>query len=154
MASATSCAAAILEQERHEGQALLRDMAACEKVDWQAIIAKAQELHAREQLFLSLNGGYERRVFVQRQRRALQQRRKYDVIGSFSVNMLTYRMEPGDHEGARDDNKKTQSIASTREDEASLDYSSGMEDCIISPSSSSGMDVIDEQLEAYSSESF
>lgn len=134
-----------LEQERQEGQALLRAMAEGDTVDWHAIIVKADELHAREQEYLRIRqcSSRDRRKF---QRKALQKRRKYDMIGSFSVNMLTYRMD--DKKSATE----TESKGSTRDDEGSF-ASSQSDDVIIgmsssSSSSSSGMDVIDEQLEA------
>jgi hypothetical protein len=124
-----------MEREREEGQALLRSMVSSAKVDWKAVIAKAGELHVREQECIQKN----RRFF---QRKALQQRRKYDRIGSFSVNMLTYK-EDG----------STMSIASveawTREDEVS-----SAPDLVASETSSSGLDVIEEQLEGDSSGSF
>lgn len=86
-----------MERERQEGQALLRQMVlSSDDVDWQQVISKANELHAREQESLRKQSERQRRAFQQRQRRALRKRRKYDSIGSFSVNMLTYRMEPID----------------------------------------------------------
>ena len=107
-----------MELERKEGQALLRSMAtgSNDKVDWQAIIKKAEELHKREQEWLRQQDSHERRLFVQRQRRALQKRRKYDSIGSFSINMLTYRMEPTKKEKRNANESVTSSIGSTKAD--------------------------------------
>ena len=107
-----------MERERKEGQALLRSMAtgSNDKVDWQAIIKKAEELHKREQEWLRQQDSRERRLFVQRQRRALQKRRKYDSIGSFSINMLTYRTEPKKKERSNANESVTSSVGSTKED--------------------------------------
>lgn len=107
-----------MEQERKEGQALLRSMAtgSNDKVDWQAIIKKAEELHKREQEWLRQHDSHERRLFVQRQRRALQKRRKYDSIGSFSINMLTYSTEPTKKESSKANASVTSSVGSTKED--------------------------------------
>ncbi|KAI2497198.1 hypothetical protein MHU86_17292 [Fragilaria crotonensis] len=107
-----------MERERKEGQALLRSMAtgSNDKVDWQAIIKKAEELHKREQEWLRQHDSHERRLFVQRQRRALQKRRKYDSIGSFSINMLTYSTEPTKKESRKANASVTSSVGSTKED--------------------------------------
>jgi hypothetical protein len=92
-----------MELEREEGQALLREMVLTtnnngettatnnNNIDWAAVIAKANELHAREQEYLRKQSPRERKRFAKRQRRALQKRKQYDAVGSFSVNMLTYR---------------------------------------------------------------
>jgi hypothetical protein len=121
-----------MEDERQEGQALLRSMVTTDdKVDWQAIIQKAEELHSRERELLQQQSGQERRLFVQRQKRALQKRRKFDSIGSFSINLLTYRMDamPDEKAGmnALNDTQKTTSVTSegtTRDDENSLESQS------------------------------
>jgi hypothetical protein len=107
-----------MEQERKEGQALLRSMAlgSNNKVDWQAIIKKAEELHHREQEWLQQQDSRQRRHFVQAQRRALQKRRKYDSIGNFSINMLTYRMEAVKKEESKPHESVTSSVGSTKED--------------------------------------
>lgn len=110
-----------MDHERQEGQALLRSMVTAsfdDQVDWQAIITKAEELHSREQELLKQQTGQERHLFVQRQKKALQKRRKFDSIGSFSINLLTYRMEPS----ATDPRKALSetSEGSTRDDENSL----------------------------------
>mmetsp|Transcript_12483 Transcript_12483/g.20738 ORF Transcript_12483/g.20738 Transcript_12483/m.20738 type:complete len:251 (-) Transcript_12483:86-838(-) len=110
-----------MEEERHEGQALLRSMVTTDdKVDWQAIIKKAEELHSREQELLQQQTGQERRLFVQRQRKALQKRRKFDSIGSFSINLLTYRMEASEEQKPLSE----ASEGSTRDDENSLESQS------------------------------
>ena len=81
-----------MEQEREEGQALLRSMVvSSSEVDWAAVIAKAHELHTKEQAWLQSKNKRQRKLLEKLQRRALQKRRKYDSIGSFSVNMLTFR---------------------------------------------------------------
>ena len=109
-------ARATMEHERKEGQALLKSMATGSKdtIDWQAIIAKAHELHQREQEWLRQEDSRERRLFVQRQRRALQKRRKYDSIGNFSINLLTYRTEK---ENSKATNSVNSSTGSTNEDQ-------------------------------------
>jgi hypothetical protein len=67
-----------MEDERQEGQALLRSMVTTDdKVDWQAIIQKAEQLHSRERALLQQQSGQERRLFVQRQKRALHFGRIY-----------------------------------------------------------------------------
>eukprot|EP00540_Astrosyne_radiata_P011432 CAMPEP_0116854202 /NCGR_PEP_ID=MMETSP0418-20121206/18435_1 /TAXON_ID=1158023 /ORGANISM="Astrosyne radiata, Strain 13vi08-1A" /LENGTH=214 /DNA_ID=CAMNT_0004486885 /DNA_START=94 /DNA_END=738 /DNA_ORIENTATION=+ len=84
-----------MEKERKEGQELLRTMVTCptDQIDWEAVIAKANELHQREQEHLRRSTGRRaRRIWIRSQRRALARRKRYDTIGSFSVNMLTYRM--------------------------------------------------------------
>jgi hypothetical protein len=116
-----------MEDERQEGQALLRSMVTTDdKVDWQAIIQKAEQLHSRERALLQQQSGQERRLFVQRQKRALQKRRKFDSIGSFSINLLTYRMDAMADEKADASNhvQKTTSVlseGSTRDDENSAE---------------------------------
>jgi hypothetical protein len=145
-----------MEEEREEGQALLRAMVtASDTVDWRAIIQKAEELHHREQDCLRQQDSRERRLFLQRQRCALQKRRKYDSIGSFSINLLTYRTEPAYMDFSKQSKSVASSMGSTKGDEeASLDSHSlplSPPDFVISPSSSSSMGVIDDQLEAVDS---
>jgi hypothetical protein len=82
-----------MEQERVEGQALLREMVlSSSEVDWAAVIAKANELHSREEAWLKKRNRRQRKLFRRLQERALAKRRKYDSSGSFSVNMLTFRI--------------------------------------------------------------
>lgn len=82
-----------MEQEREEGQALLRSMILKEdEIDWGAVIAKADALHRREQAWLRRRSRKERILFRKRQRKALQRRRRFDAIGSFNVNLVTYRL--------------------------------------------------------------
>jgi hypothetical protein len=104
-----------MEQEREEGQALLREMVlSSSEVDWAAVIAKANELHSREEAWLKKRNRRQRQVFHRLQRRALSKRRKYDASGSFSVNMLTFRIS--DHDGDTDtDNKRTMKKRAARE---------------------------------------
>lgn len=83
----------MMEQEREEGQALLRSMILKEdEIDWGAVIAKADALHRKEQAWLRRQSRRERILFRKRQRKALQRRRRYDAIGSFNVNLVTYRL--------------------------------------------------------------
>lgn len=83
-----------MEQEREEGQALLRSMVlSSSEVDWAAVIAKANELHTKEQAWLRQRNRRQKRLFRRLQKRALSKRRKYDSSGSFSVNMLTFRKD-------------------------------------------------------------
>uniref|UniRef100_A0A7S1UP92 Uncharacterized protein n=1 Tax=Grammatophora oceanica TaxID=210454 RepID=A0A7S1UP92_9STRA len=93
----------LMDEEREEGQALLRSMitspgTSADDVDWAAVIAKANELHCREQEWLRKQDRKDRRLFHQRQRKALQKRKRFDAIGSFSVNLLTYRMMGPEHD--------------------------------------------------------
>lgn len=107
-----------MEQEREEGQALLRSMVlSSSEVDWAAVIAKANELHTKEEAWLRKRNRRQRRVFRRLQKRALTKRRKYDSSGSFSVNMLTFRMSEG-HEKREE---RTTSVETLSHD----DYSHG-----------------------------
>jgi hypothetical protein len=82
------------EREREEGQALLRSMVeANHEVDWAAVIAKAQELHKREQALVQKRRRKESLRSRHKNRRDLARRRRKDAVGSFSVNMLTYRQD-------------------------------------------------------------
>jgi hypothetical protein len=91
-----------LQQEREEGQAQLRAMILNEEhIDWEAVIAKADALHRREQAWLKRRSRRERIWFRKKQRQALQRRRRHDAIGSFKMNLITYRLTdiyPGRHE--------------------------------------------------------
>ena len=87
-----------MEQEREEGQALLRSMVlSSSEVDWAAVIAKANELHTKEQAWLTKRNRRQGRMFRTLEKRALIKRRKYDSSGSFSVNLLTFRMSDHHH---------------------------------------------------------
>ena len=108
-----------MELERKEGQELLRSMASGSKdgVDWEGIIRKAGELHHKEQAWLREKDPRERRRYLQAQRRALQVRRKYDSIGSFSINLLTYSSEPSPNMSSKEVKSETTSNGSSvRED--------------------------------------
>lgn len=108
-----------MEQEREEGQALLRRMVvSSSEVDWAAVIAKANELHAKEQAWLQSKN---RRQRLKLQKRALQKRKRHDSIGSFSVNMLTFRSS--DSKGAVPTNTQG-SVGNTSHDDQS--YGSGL----------------------------
>mmetsp|Transcript_27629 Transcript_27629/g.41816 ORF Transcript_27629/g.41816 Transcript_27629/m.41816 type:complete len:169 (-) Transcript_27629:1005-1511(-) len=140
----------ILEREREEGQALLRSMiTASEKIDWQAIIAKAEELHTREQELLQRHNRKERQAFVRKQRCQVKKRRNYDRIGSFSVNILTCRDDSHQSFTSR---SVTSSIGSIQDEERSFGRSTASQQSspeqILSETSSSAMDVIDDQLES------
>lgn len=84
-----------IEEHREEGQALLRSMVVTStEVDWNAVITKANELHTQEQEWLKdMSNRHERSLFMKRQKKALRHRKQYDAVGSFSVNLLTYRMD-------------------------------------------------------------
>jgi len=130
-----------MEQEREEGQALLRSMVvSSEEVDWAAVIAKANELHRKEQLYLQHKNRRQRRLLERVQKRALQKRRRVDSIGSFSVNMLTFRGP---------DDKSTLSVSGTSHDDHSS-YGSGLsaDGWNMTRSFEEGMEPIDEDHEA------
>jgi len=94
------------EREREEGQALLRSMVeANNTVDWAAVIAKAQELHVREQSLMQKRRRKESFASRHKNRRDLARRRRKDAVGSFSVNLLTYRQDGTvpDHASIDDD---------------------------------------------------
>mmetsp|Transcript_28154 Transcript_28154/g.41588 ORF Transcript_28154/g.41588 Transcript_28154/m.41588 type:complete len:130 (+) Transcript_28154:116-505(+) len=123
---------------------------ASDKIDWQAIIAKAEELHTREQELFRLHNSKERRMFAQRQRHELAKRRRYDTIGSFSVNMLARRT---DSQQSLTSRSVASSAGSILHEEGSFDRGSWTSQSlspepIMSDTSSSGMSVIDDQLEA------
>jgi hypothetical protein len=104
-----------MELERKEGQELLRAMASGQKdpVNWECIIRKAEELHHKEQTWLREQDPRERRRFLQAQRRALQVRRKYDSIGSFSINLLSYRSEQSQSISSKEVKSETASNGSS-----------------------------------------
>jgi hypothetical protein len=143
-----------MEMQREEGQALLRSMvvSSSEAVDWAAVIAKANELHRQEQAWLRKQTQRDRRVFRKRQQKALRQRRRFDSIGSFSVNLLTYRMadvtSDDESQGGRATMKSTTSVgSSTRDDSCSssqpgegIYFTRSQEDVIVG-----GMEPIREQ---------
>eukprot|EP00978_Attheya_sp_CCMP212_P035851 scaffold158464_cov49-Attheya_sp.AAC.1 len=83
------------EREREEGQALLRSMVEANQndVDWAAVIAKAQELHMREQSLMQKRRRNQSFASRHKNRRDLARRRRKDAVGSFSVNLLTYRQD-------------------------------------------------------------
>jgi len=79
-----------LEQERREGRALLREMVLkSDDLDWEKVIKKAEELHHGQEKKLM---NKERRWRQRETRKVLDQRRKVDAIGSFSVNLLTMKV--------------------------------------------------------------
>jgi glutamate-1-semialdehyde aminotransferase len=143
-----------LEQEREQGQALLRSMvvSSSDDVDWAAVIAKANELHRKEQLYLSRKNRRQRKMLDKLQKRALIKRRRHDSIGSFSVNMLTFRSTKG---GAH--HKSSTSVSGTSHDDHSFDhsydngsYGSGLSTDgfgLCRSHDEEGMEVIDEEYE-------
>lgn len=157
-------ARAEMERERKEGQALLKSMAMGSKdsIDWHAIIAKANELHQREQEWLRQEDSQERRRFVQRQHRALQKRRKYDSIGNFSINLLTYRTEKEDSKATKSVNSSTGSTNEDQEEEVSSLESRGapmyrpqyLELCHAASSNSTDVAVAESKLYSVDSGSF
>lgn len=136
-----------IEQEREEGQALLRRMVvSSEEVDWAAVIAKANELHRKEQHYLQSKNKRQRRLLERLQRRALHKRRRHDSIGSFSVNMLTFR--------SPEEKTSATSISNTSRDDHSYDgshsgYGSGLsaDGFGLNRSLDEGMEPIDEEYE-------
>eukprot|EP00549_Striatella_unipunctata_P020474 CAMPEP_0118709778 /NCGR_PEP_ID=MMETSP0800-20121206/22894_1 /TAXON_ID=210618 ORGANISM="Striatella unipunctata, Strain CCMP2910" /NCGR_SAMPLE_ID=MMETSP0800 /ASSEMBLY_ACC=CAM_ASM_000638 /LENGTH=171 /DNA_ID=CAMNT_0006613645 /DNA_START=325 /DNA_END=840 /DNA_ORIENTATION=+ len=85
------------DKEREEGREALRAMVTGgDEVDWAAVIAKAKSLHAREQDILSRRSKRERRFRRRYRKKLLQQRKKQDMNGSFSVNLLTLRPDGRD----------------------------------------------------------
>lgn len=57
-------------------------------VDWAAVIQKANQLHQEEEDKLHRK---QRILSLKKMKRALERRRRHDAVGSFSINMLTYR---------------------------------------------------------------
>ena len=100
-----------LEQERREGRALLREMVVkSDDLDWQQVIKKAGELHQIEEKKLMKK---ERRWRQRETRKALDQRRKVDAVGSFSVNLLTMKVSEEDSSAVLRWRQRAQSSAST-----------------------------------------
>lgn len=136
-----------IEQEREQGQALLRSMVVSSSdVDWAAVIAKANELHRKEQLYLNRKNKRQRKMLDKLQKRALSKRRRHDSIGSFSVNMLTFR-------GTEKGHKSSTSVSGTSHDDHSYDngsYGSGLSTDgfgLCRSHDEEGMEVIDEEYE-------
>lgn len=78
-----------LKQDRREGRALLRRMVVkSDDVDWPAVIAKADSLHQKQ---LEKLKQQEQRHRKREKKRVLDQRKKADAAGSFSINLLTMR---------------------------------------------------------------
>lgn len=139
-----------MEQEREEGQALLRSMVlSSTEVDWAAVIAKANELHRKEQAWLNSKNKRQRKLLEKLQKRALVKRRRQDSIGSFSVNMLTFRST-----GDATTGKSSISVSGTTHDDHSYDngsYGSGLsasDGWGMARSYDDGMEPIDEEIEA------
>ena len=100
-------------QAREEGQALLRSMVLrSTDIDWEEVIRTADQLVAQEQAWLKKRKKKERKVF---QKQALKRRKQYDATGSFSVNLLTYRLEEG--ETLDDDDDEDDFVASYHQPE-------------------------------------
>lgn len=99
-----------IEQERREGRALLREMVVkSDDLDWEQVIKKAEELHRKEETKLMKR---ERRWRQRETRKVLDQRRKVDAIGSFSVNLLTMKACEEDNTAVRRWRQRAQSAAS------------------------------------------
>ena len=78
-----------MAQDRREGRALLRRMIVkSDDVDWKDVIMQADSLHQREQERWQQQEQRNRR---REKKRALDQRKKADAVGSFSVNLLTMK---------------------------------------------------------------
>ena len=131
------------EQERREGRALLREMVVkSDDLDWEQVIKKAEELHRKQETKLMKR---ERRWRQRETRKALDQRRKVDAIGSFSVNLLTMRACEEDNLAIRRWRQRAESAASAsatssndESDARSMDVSS-----ICNPSSPLGARIED-----------
>jgi predicted protein tyrosine phosphatase len=86
-----------MEQERTEGRSLLQRIALkSDDVDWETIIVQADFFHHREEQQLK------KRLRTWRRKQTLQaldRRRRYDLAGPFSVNLLA--MSISDEEGNR-----------------------------------------------------
>eukprot|EP00977_Amphora_coffeiformis_P017637 scaffold5833_cov165-Amphora_coffeaeformis.AAC.11 len=99
-----------LEQERREGRALLREMVVkSDDLDWEKVIKKAEELHRGQEKKLMKK---ERRWRQRETRKVLDQRRKVDAVGSFSVNLLTMKVSEEDSLAVSHWRKRTQIAAS------------------------------------------
>ena len=99
-----------LEQERREGRALLREMVVkSDDLDWERVIRKADELHRKQEQKIMKR---ERRWRQRETRKVLDQRRKIDATGSFSVNLLTMRLCEEDTRAVRGWRQRSQSAAS------------------------------------------
>lgn len=99
-----------LEQERREGRALLREMVVkSDDLDWERVIKKADELHRNQEKKLMKK---ERKWRRRETQKALDQRRKVDAVGSFSVNLLTMKMSEEDNSAVRRWRQRAQSAAS------------------------------------------
>lgn len=130
-----------IEHEREEGQALLREMVlSSSTVDWAAVIAKANELHTKEQEWIRQHNRRERRMFRRVQRRALLKRRRYDSCGSFSVNMLTFRVVEEEEQATH--KSSTSDVGTLSHDDQS--YGSGLSVYDMTRSHDEGMEPIDE----------
>lgn len=79
--------------EREQGRKILRDMVTSskqEKIDWEGIIAKAQELHQREQKLIKQRENKLFSLFIySKRKKEMRRRHKADSCGSFGVNLLT-----------------------------------------------------------------
>jgi predicted protein tyrosine phosphatase len=86
-----------MEQERTEGRALLqRIVLKSDDVDWETIIVQADFFHHREEQQLKKRlRSWRRKQTLQ----ALDRRRRYDLAGPFSVNLLA--MSISEEEGNR-----------------------------------------------------
>lgn len=86
-----------LEQERTEGSALLkRIVLKSDDIDWETIVVQADFFHLREEQQLQKRlRNWRRKQTLQ----ALDRRRRYDLAGPFSVNLLA--MSVSDEEGSR-----------------------------------------------------
>ena len=118
-----------LERERREGRALLREMVVkSDDLDWEKVIKKAEELHrGQEKKLMKM----ERRWRQRETRKVLDQRRKVDAVGSFSVNLLTMKVSEEDSLAVSRWRHRAQSAASAsatssndESDSRSMDVSS------------------------------
>ena len=119
-----------LEQERREGRALLREMVVkSDDLDWEQVIRKAGELHRKQEVKISKR---ERKLRQRETRKVLDQRRKVDAIGSFSVNLLTMRACEEEYVAMRRWRHRTQSASSSASATSSNDESDtrSMDGCV------------------------
>lgn len=78
-------------------------------LDWERVIKKAEELHRKQETKLTKR---ERRWRQRETRKVLDQRKKVDACGSFSVNLLTMRACEEDNTALRRWRQRAQSAAS------------------------------------------
>jgi hypothetical protein len=141
-----------MEEEREVGQSQLWAMILNEEeIDWSAVIAKADALHRREQAWLRRRSRREQLLFQKRQRKALEKRRRYDAIGSFNVNLVTFRLaeiHPTDDFVEVDTSFKSAVKSSTSTGSSRDEEFYGFSDIHLVKNQDKALDPIDERAEA------